>query len=289
MKYDLLLNSNSRLRRPQTCIIDPALALSAYGVPLIKQLGEVMELWVVRELWHILDNSKFYLQYPELITPRGSDSSRTPKQERMSLEETLHSLQAWERFRTQTDLAGLNLFWFGDNLKESLLPKTRNLEVFRQWEELAQSLDDQLDQSQTEDYILPVAFRDTIALAASLGSAFILTYQQKADFEKNLPPEICQALEAWGVSCSVLTPTDSLVSTERDYLRQLLISTGINKLLWSELHLAVLHIFIPEIFKANMPSQQLSLSLAKSKEDKFHDLQLQNQPWMDAKGFWYLV
>lgn len=287
MKYDLLLKRDTCFSRPQTCIIDPALALSAYGVPLIKQLGEVMELWVVRELWHILDNSNFYLQYPELITPRGSNSFRTPKQERMGLEETLQSLKKWERFRMETDLAGLNLFWLGDSIKESLLPKTKNLEVFRQWEALTKSLDTQIDQSQTEDYILPLAFRDTIALAASLNSAFILTYQQEADFEKNLSPEICQTLEAWGISCNVLTPIDSLVSTERDYLQQILISTGITKFLWSGLHLTVLHIFLPEIAKETMLSQQFALSLAKSQENELANFRLQNQPWIDAKGFWY--
>ncbi|MDF5708725.1 MAG: hypothetical protein PUP90_13950 [Nostoc sp. S4] len=89
MKYDLLLKSSSRLCQAQMiCIIDPALALSVHGVPLIQQLGEVMELWVVRELWHILDNSNFYLHHPELITPRGINFSKTPKQERLALEQT---------------------------------------------------------------------------------------------------------------------------------------------------------------------------------------------------------
>lgn len=289
MKYDLLLKSGSRLRRPQTCIIDPALALSAYGVSLIKQLGKVMELWVVRELWHILDNSNFYLEYPELITPKVSECSRIPKQERIRLEETLRSLHEWERFRMETDLAGLNLFWLGDNLKESLLPKSRNLEIFWQWEAFAKSLDSQLEQSQTKDYVLPLAFRDTVALAASLDSAFILTYQQKADFEKNLPPEICKVLETWGVSCNVLTPADSLVSRERDYLRELLICTGTTKLVWAGLHLAVLHLFVPETPKAGTSYQQLSLSSSGLDRESVDNPKLQDKSWVGAKGFWYLL
>ena len=56
-------NAKSRAMSPEaiicdrqhwTCIIDPALALSRYGVPLVKQLGKVMELWVVRELREVV-------------------------------------------------------------------------------------------------------------------------------------------------------------------------------------------------------------------------------------------
>ncbi|NEO80765.1 hypothetical protein, partial [Moorena sp. SIO4G3] len=33
------------------CVLDPALALSYYGVHIAQQLGEIMELWIARELW----------------------------------------------------------------------------------------------------------------------------------------------------------------------------------------------------------------------------------------------
>lgn len=289
MNNDFLFNANSHFSQHRICIIDPVLALSVYGVPLIQQLGEVMELWVVRELWHILDNSNFYLHHPELITPRGIDSSKTPKQERVALEETLWSLKKWEQFRRSNDLGRLNLFWLGDSLKESLLPKNRNLQVFWQWEALTKSLDSQLDQSQTIDYVLPLAFRDTIALAVSLGSAFILTYQQKADFEKKLPPEICKSLEFWGISCQILTPTEPLVSAERDYLQQLLVSTGTLKFLWAGLHLIVLHLFVPEYPKTEILSQKLPPSLSSLAEDKTDKLNIQNHSWVGARGFWYLL
>ncbi|MDF5708726.1 MAG: hypothetical protein PUP90_13955 [Nostoc sp. S4] len=187
----------------------------------------------------------------------------------------------------ETDLAGLNLFWLGDSLRESFLPKNRNLEIFWQWEALTKSLDSQLDESETIDYILPLAFRDTIALAASLGSAFILTYQQKADFDKNLPPEICKSLQFWGISCQVLTPRDDL-SVERDYLHQLLASTDTIKFLWAGLHLIVLHLLVPESPKADMLSQMpFALSpLAQAPED---NAKLHNNSWIGARGFWYSV
>ncbi|MGH2414717.1 MAG: hypothetical protein ACRDEA_13730 [Microcystaceae cyanobacterium] len=144
---------------------------------MVKQLAEVMELWVVREFWYILDKPAFYLKQPGLVTPRGTSAERTTLQERTALEETRQSLREWTRFRRETDLARLNLFWIGDSLGESCLPKNRNLELFWCWESMARSLDRQIDRHQTTDYIMPLAFRDTVALAASLGSAFILTSQ----------------------------------------------------------------------------------------------------------------
>ena len=136
---------------------------------------------------------------------------------------------------------------------------------------------------------MPLAFRDTIALAVSLGSAFILTYQQKADLEKSFPPEICKALQFWGISCEVLTPKDSLVSIERDYLRRLLISTGITKSVWAGLQLTVLHLFVPESPKTDTLTRNLPISSSSLAQDRVDNPNLQNKSWIGARGFWYLV
>lgn len=130
--------------RQRSCVIDLVLALSEYGIPMIQQLGKRLELWVVRELWNILDNPTLYLNQPELITPRGLAPKRTPDQDRHALETTLLSLEAWATFRLETDLSGLQLFWLGDSPKESLLPSHRNLELFYRWEAIATALDHQL-------------------------------------------------------------------------------------------------------------------------------------------------
>jgi hypothetical protein len=53
---DLSLTLSQR-RRP--CVLDPGLMLSRFGLPLIRRPGELVELWMVRELWHVLDNSQF--------------------------------------------------------------------------------------------------------------------------------------------------------------------------------------------------------------------------------------
>jgi len=276
----------------QSCIIDPSITFSQYGITLIKHLRAVMDLWVVQELWNILDNPTLYLQQPELITPRGVLSKRTPEQERIAVEETLQSLKEWERFRAETDLTKLNLFWLGDNLKESLLPADRNLEIFWQWDTISGSLAAQLPQSQTSDYLLPLAFRDTIALALSLESTIILTRLSPEELDSNSPPEICRYLEEWDITCKSLSIQDNLVTEERNYLRQLLVDTCSAKVMWAGVHLAVVHL----LFYMSLDSQESLRQIQKNKisatgesgsnyTPQFFTLNTLNK----VKGFWYVV
>jgi hypothetical protein len=284
-----LLDAKLGDRQDWICIIDPALALSRYGVTLIKQLGKVMELWIGRELWHILENSALYIQQPELISPRGFNGTITLQQERKALEETLWALREWEKFRLGTDLAGLNIFWIGDSRKESFLPKNRNVESLDRWEAVANSLDSRFDQMNTKDYILPLAFRDVIALATSLEDAFILTRQPPEDTNENAPPEICSALEAWGIPCQYLTSQDSMSAIESQDLRKLLIRTNTAKVVWSGVHLAILHLLVPDTLglqKASHQSQSISLLKFQQSVD---NRTLYKSPLTGARGFWYLI
>jgi hypothetical protein len=276
----------------QSCIIDPALALSQYGVTLIKQFGKATELWVVRELWNILDNPTLYLQQPEIIIPRGALPTKTPEQERMALEETLASLQEWERFRAETDLTKLNLFWLGDSLQESLLPSGKSLEIFSRWEAIAHCLDQQLTQNQTRDYLLPLAFRDTIALALSLESAIILTHLSPAEMESNASPEICKYLEELNITCKFLSIQDNLVAEERSHLRQLLVHTHTAKVVWAGVHFVAIHLVsltLPEtqvLLERSVISPTNVISPTTNAES---NPSLQASTQNKVKGFWYLV
>lgn len=273
--------------QPFTCVIAPTLALLPCGVSLVKQLGKVMELWVSREFWHIIENSDYYLQQPELITPKGDTFARTLEQWK-TVEETLWSLKEWQKFRIANDLVGLNLFWLGDSPGNSYLPKNRNVEIFWRWEFIASLLDSQISQLQTKDYILPLAFRDTIALAASLESAFILTHQPPSGFDENLAPEICTTLEKWGISCQALPHQDSFVAMERNYLRELLIQTDTAKFVWGGVHLTVLHLLISSAENLILPeqSQRSSLSVIEDLED---NIRPRSCSWLGARGFWYSI
>ena len=178
------------------CVLDPTLALSPHGLFLATQLGKVMELWVVRELWHILDNTYFYLQHPESIALPPANSENLPSLKQPALDEM--SLRNWEQSRADIDLIGLNVFWIGDALGQSLLPDGIKPEIIKRYEQLACSLDTQLRKGPEISQPLSAACRDAAALVATLGSAFILTHQSPAEFAQHLPPAICRILDSWG-------------------------------------------------------------------------------------------
>lgn len=270
-----------------SCIIDPALALSYYGVPLVKRLATVIELWVVRELWHILNDCDFYLQQPELLIPKTSIYTSNPEQERAALEEKLWSLKEWQKSRFGNDLAGLNIFWLGDSLHESLLPKNQNYNIFWQWESFAKSLEYQIDQFQQQNSVLLFAFRDTAALTACLESAFILTYQLPDEFTNNTAPGICQTLQSWGFSCKFLPAHHAYVAIERDYWHQLFANTGLTKFFWSGLHLIVLHLVVPRALSTTS-SPIFQASNLSSRENSVDDLE-SNNLWAGSQAFWYQI
>jgi hypothetical protein len=278
-----------RDRPPLTCVIDPTLALTSHGLSLTQQLAQELELWIAREFWHILDNPIFYQQHPELVTPKAVGFAQYPQKTGISLDETLRSLQAWERFRRSQDLAGLNLFWLGDSPEKSYLPKNRSLDIFWRWELIAQSLDRSIELNQETDDVIPLFVRDTVALAASLDSVMILSHKRSADFEQNLPPQICQILEQWGFLCEEITANDSMVELERKALRRILVQSDTAKFLWSGLHLAILHLLISVNPEINMESSLISVNPCLILEDFNTKKRLKDLPSVNIKVFWYLL
>jgi hypothetical protein len=278
-----------RDRPPLTCVIDPTLALTQHGLSLTQQLAQEVELWIAREFWHILDNPIFYQQHPELVTPKEVGLAY-PQRKGIDLDETLRSLQAWERFRRSQDLAGLNLFWLGDSPEKSYLPKRRSLDIFWRWELIAQSLDHKIELNQPNqgtDDVIPLFVRDTVALAASLDSVMILSHKRSTDFEQHLPPQICQILEQWGFLCKEITGKDSMVELERKALHHTLIQSNTAKFLWSGMHLAILHLLISVNPKMNIESSLMSVNSCSILEDSNVKEELKELPSINIKGFWY--
>jgi hypothetical protein len=276
-------------QRRWACVLDPTLALSEYGLPLVKQLGEVIDLWVVRELWHILDNTYFFLQQQESIFVKETAPRQAFASQHSLSQQALRALKEWEHLRMETDLCSLNLFWIGDGVGESLLPKNVESNFIWRWESLAQNLDRQLNSDRHAAEPLTSAFRDAAALAAALGSAFILTHRSPEEAAQNLPPAICTTVERWGVNCQEIDSGDAIASLEREQLRQLLIHAGVSKLLWTGLRPAVLHLVVPSALMASPPpswSEEFSLTeLEDWQEVQEKDLNF----WEGARGFWYLV
>jgi hypothetical protein len=180
-------------QRRWACVLDPTLALSHFGLPLVKRLGDVMEVWVVRELWHILDNTHFYQQQPETLLQTKAAQERQ-RAGRNDPEEITRALREWEQMRVDTDVLRHKFYWIGDGLAESYLPPDRDTDIIWRYESLSASLDRRIDSNVT----LASAFRDAAALSAALDSALILTHLPDGHGEELLPA-ICQSLKQWGI------------------------------------------------------------------------------------------
>lgn len=268
----------------RTCVLDPMLALSSYGIPLVKQLGTVMDLWVGREFWHVLDNIQFYLQHPELLLLNRAMPDRTEYIAAFSAPEIIQSLQAWGDFRQEIDLEQIKIFWVGDRLNESSLPQNIPPNTIRDYEILARSLEVRIPRSPQASETLTSLLSDTIALSASLSSSFILTRQYTAD--NSLLPEICLELESVGIFCQAMKIEDEMVAIEQSYLRQLFVEAGLSKLVWAGLQLNVLHLLVPSIIQSDRSTQKYDASqfnaLSTTEPDR-----VDRNLWAGTKCFFY--
>lgn len=305
-------------KQPWICVLDPVLMLCSSGLEslqLTRQLGNLMELWVFRELFHILDDTPLYPIYPNTaysvaspyfhlpaatlsdrtqaakdenskaqpVTPSKTGQSRT----KLPLIEA-RSLNAWEQIRRNTDLGGYQFYWLGDSLSQSRLPERLQRGEIpdhrrQRYELLAQALEAQalIAESSAEatkfQQPLLAACRDAIALSAALGSAFILAAQpQNAD-----APYLVECLQSWDVPCQQMPAVDPIVKIERKLLAQLFVEAGLTPLFWSKkLQLAIIHLSVPAALDpALVPSEEDSSQSDDAPEFDDRPWELENMPY----------
>ncbi len=272
-----------------TCILEPTLALSHYGLPLAKNLSGFFELWLVKEFCQILDNIHFYQQNPESLQLKIA-IEKTPTVQATNQQEIIQAVQDWESVRIATVPTKLNLFWIGDKPKESFLPKNVDPQIISHWESLACSLDNQLASNSINHNTLTSAWRDTAALAAILKSSIILTYQPSNKRDQNLPPDICTVFESWGIPCQQIDFDDPIVTIERKNLLHLLIQAGLAKFLWAGLNLAVVHLIVPSAFHLHYrTTEKIQDHQFPNRESHGEESVLTANLWEGAQGFWYSV
>ena len=264
-----------------SCVLDPAIALSHHGVLIAESMSKEIELWMVQEFWNIIKEVDFYCDRIELITPEIDGEKKSAV-----VAEVVWSLREWEKTKQEKDLAKLGMYWLGDNLQESLMPKDKPVGFFQQWQTSASALDRHNERVQQDNNVLNLAFRDTIALAASLKSAFILTYQPST-VSADSSPAICKALENWGISCQEKNQRNPIVAMERHYIRQLIVRAGLGKLLLAGVNLAAFHLVIPSI----ITSQDILhySSLLALKQDRNIQQDRDSYFWNNVKGVWYYL
>lgn len=276
-------------------VLDPLLCLSPAGPQLIARLQARAELWMVRELWHILDNSEFYRLHPhtlfdplaaepgetdlalarqvwQRIRADGHDNEVLDRVEPGTHAGVVDALQVWERLRANADLAGLKLFWVGDGLQESLLPEHTMPALAWRHDCLAGELDWHFQP------IAPIACaqRDAVALAAALGT-MVLTQMEGAE------PELARRLRVeWGVPASRVD-SEPLAAFERTALQELLASCRVSPLVWAGTQPAILHLHLPAATRLlpGLPSEHgfSADDLSGRAPDAGY--------WHGAQAFWY--
>src|ERR1700752_2401225 len=112
-------------------VFDPLLALATpIGAQLVQRLGAVMDLWVVRSFWQVLDASEFYRRdalafWPESM--RATLPARTGPS-------VAAGVGIWEGVRARTDLANCGLHWVGDSLTESRFADDTPVDLIARYE-----------------------------------------------------------------------------------------------------------------------------------------------------------
>jgi hypothetical protein len=260
-------------------VLDPTLALSAFGLPLVARLGAVMEVWVARELWHILDNTHFYLQRPETLVSTAGTGNPAVDGDQQAV---INALRGWERIRLENDPARQNCYWIGDGPMESFLPDGQDPEIVWRFEAISAALDRRLQDSGA----LPSAYRDAASLAISLPSAFVLTHLPP-QVAANEIPGICRALDEWEIPCRQISTDDPWQAKESEILRQVLIQSGLGKWVWAGFRPAVLHLTAPAACAVNTGSQEGMDFMGGDLEETADLTGHSTDYWSEARGFWY--
>lgn len=258
-----------------SCVLDLRLALARHGPMLALRLAEELRVCLVPRLWYVLDNTEHYRRRPaDLVADAtAADTHQMPDPE---------SLAQWERARLDIGLPVLSLYWAGDALHESFMPKDVDSEVVQRFDRFGHDLEQRLTRAGRDwEPALPLVGGaiDTAALAAAMTRyrPLVLT---SAGAEGEAPP-LCRLLDAAGVPCRALTVDES-----RPLCRQLIPSfarSGALELCWAGLQLAVVHLVVPRAF------------LLPPLADLGPDLDdLDGEPpvtvddvWQDASAYWY--
>lgn len=262
------LNIRVAIRR-WVCVLDPALALSSEGILLARHLGPRVQLWVVRQLWHILDSSAFYLGRPAALS---RDGEFLPGVDR--------AIADWERLRVESDLGGMEIFWIGDGPAECRWPEGESTALLRGYEGLARALD---AGRRTRSDAMSEAAQHAVALAAALGNACILCRCS----EETQAPMLLTHLADERFVFQRLDEDDRLVARERAHFCDLMAHAGLAPILWSGTRLAVARCLLPDAVVLPVPKEAEHEESAWSATGDGERPAPQGDPWRSARLFWY--
>jgi hypothetical protein len=242
------------------CVLDPTLVLAhAQGPALALRLTRVLEPWLTRSFWHVIDASDL------LYAPALRDSTTEPPNEA--------AVAGWIALRDSNDASSWLLRWIGDNHAESQLRDSSDAAVIERYEMLADALAHRSERASEPRRrwasVDPAANAiDALALSATLDGALIL-----GEVPASGAPWPVQALDQAGLEATALIPmpADTVFAAERQLLRSLLAGAGLAALLARLPRLAVVHVATG------------TQATAASVEDGAHAA----DPWAGARAWWY--
>ncbi|MEW6707811.1 MAG: hypothetical protein AB1430_23450 [Pseudomonadota bacterium] len=249
-------------QRRLACVLDPALALGQRAGPtLALRLTQVLEPWLTRSFWQVIDAS-------DLLRRRLERGGLPPGARSMPDDA---ALSAWIALRDGTDAGSWPLRWVGDNLPESQMKDAADADVVERCEQLTGALVQRAQASEAEllawsEGLDPVlGAMDTLALSASLDGAMVLSLLP--DDSEGGEPWPVQALARAGLQALRLEPMPehTLFAAERQLVRDALVSAGLAAVTERMPRLAVVHAVVEP------------------------DPSPQGDPWERARAWWYLV
>ena len=217
--------------RRQSCILDVSLALSRCGLLFAVRAARELNVWLVRTLWQILDNTDFYRLNPQVLAVGGVDDAP-------------QIIGEWEQARLESDLLGLNVFWAGDARHESLLPKDVDKQLILRFERASEDLD--VDWAGTDADYDPVreCHRDAVALAMALMPYAPLILTLRAGDAAEGEPAICRYLVECGIPARPVNGARS-VRDLRANLSGIFARAGLAELIWAGLDVVAIHLVAP--------------------------------------------
>ena len=258
-------------QRKQACVLDPALLLAhAQGPAFALRLTRVLEPWLTRSFWQLIDAS-------ELLSRHGCvDATQDLGAPRMLPDAS--ALADWISLRDNTDAGSWPLRWVGDNVAESQIGDDADADVVGRYEHLASALAQRVESKLAQcgrwrHGVDPrLSAMDTLALSATLDGALVLSVTPLSQAQDPWP---VQAMTLAGLNALRLEPMsqDTLFAAERLWVRDALVSAGLAALAERLPQLAVLHVMV-NVNTPPLPPAGLA------------DAQLPD-PWASAQGWWY--
>lgn len=250
-------------------ILDVRLALHRLGLMMATRLAEELRVFLVPTLWEVLDNTAYLNHHPE----RLADGERSQAEAHAGL-----ALAQWERARLELGLSALHIFWAGDALHESSLPKDMDPGLSERFSYLAEGLTRHLDAEWNEPDIgwpLHEGSRDAMALAAAMirYRPVILTLCEGPQ----TAPSLCDLLQGSGIRAREVTAEESQPMC--DFLRPVLARSGVLELAWDGLELALVHLVAPQAM--------LMASAEEAGGNPFASRRVEPNPWSGASLYWY--